>query len=77
MYFINYRVEQSKEDYTELVNNLFLKAKDGMPSAYIERRKSAIELFVSDKAAQANQAARRLMSMLKVLPLTKYSSKNS
>lgn len=64
MYFINYRVEQSKEDYTELVNNLFLKAKDGMPNAYIERRKSDIELLVSDKVAQANRAVRRLMSML-------------
>ena len=69
MYFINYRVEPGKENYTELISDLFRTAKEGMPNAYVERRKSDIELLVSDNVAQVNRAIRRLMSMLEDVTL--------
>ncbi len=68
-FFIRYRIESNKKDYSQLVKDLFTKAKEGIPKSNIIKRKSDIVLHVGENVAQANRVIRRLYNLLEDVSL--------
>ncbi len=64
VYYVQYRAENGREDYTDLAIRLFEKASTDVPGSDIQQYFNATTLYLDSNVAQANRVVRRLMSLL-------------